>query len=58
MLVFTSMQLAQAQGKEKVMDIHVRFFGAAVGLGAQEAKEQQCTYLNKILDFEQFFGYT
>lgn len=52
------MQLAQAQGKEKVMDIYVRFFGVAVGLGAQEAKEQQCTYLNKILDFEQFFGYT
>lgn len=52
------MQLTQGQGKEKVMDTHVKFFEAAVGLGAQEAKEQCCTYLMKILDFEQFFGYT
>lgn len=48
-LVFTSMQLAQGQGMEGVMDTHVRFYGAVSGLGTQEAKEQCCTYLMKIL---------
>lgn len=51
-LVFTSMQLAQGQGMEEVMDIRVRFFGAVSGLDTQEAKEQCCTYLMKILVLE------
>lgn len=34
------------------MHTHGRIFRAASGSDAQEAKEQRCTYLMKILDFE------
>lgn len=43
---------AQGQGGEEVMDTRGWIFRAASGLGAQEPKEQCCTYLMKILDFE------
>lgn len=51
-LKFTYIQLSWSQETEEVMDSCVSFFGAALGLGGQEAKEQHWIYLMMILDFQ------
>lgn len=53
--MFMYMELTWSQETEEVQDTCVSFFGAALGIGGQEAKEQYWIYLMRILDFQYLF---